>query len=188
MRDLKCAPGMVFLGRRRCLRARSGRSSLFVLLAGGFSVVALALLAGASRELGVGAVEKLVDQSALAQTPCCDSTGGLSIDPIASAIPGTLVLESEGWRISNTDADPLVIKHVTINGEHAAPIGCGACGHIKPAFDRHYPVTVESGKSVRIFGYAYGDYRSYRKTVKNLVIETDRGTFHYSATAGVEAE
>jgi hypothetical protein len=168
--------------------ARGGRSSFTVVIGGCLFVVALALLAGASREFGVGRVQKTVDQSVLAQAPCCQSMGGLSVDPIASAVPGSLVLESEGWRIANTDSEPLVIKGVTINREHLAPVGCGSCGHVRRDNGRSYPVTVEPGDSVRIFGYALGDRASYRGQVRDLTIETDRGTFHYSPSSGVEAE
>lgn len=186
MRISQSSPELISPGRICRLRARSGRSSLFVLLCGFVAVSTIAILAGASRPLGT--VQKLVDQSALAQAGCCEGAGGLSVDPIASAVPGTMVLESEGWRISNTDSDPLVIKRVMINGEHAAPIGCGSCGHVRRSGNRNYPVTVESGESVRIFGYAVGDYSSYCKQVTHLVIETDRGTFRYSASSGVEAQ
>jgi hypothetical protein len=159
-----------------------------VVIGGFIAVVALGLLAGASHDLGLGRVQKTLDQSVLAQAPCCQSMGGVSVDPVASAVPGTLVLESEGWRISNTDSDPLVIKSVTINREHLAPIGCGSCGHVRRDASHTYPVTVEPGDSVRIFGYALGDRASYCKQVRDLTIETDRGTFRYSPTSGVEAE
>ena len=168
------------------LRARSGRSSLLGLLCAFVAVCMVALLAGASRQIGT--VQKLVDQSALAQAACCDGAGGLSVDPIASAVPGTMVLESEGWRISNTDSEPLIVKRVMINGEHPASIGFGSCGHIRRDKERRYPVAIESGGSVRIFGYAVGDYSSYCKPVSYLVIETDRGTFRYSPSSGVEVQ
>jgi hypothetical protein len=186
MRACQPAPGMVSSGCIPCFEARSGRGSVFVVLCSFVAAVTLTLAAGASRPLGT--VQKLVDQSTLAQADCCAGTGGLNVDPIASAVPGTMVLESEGWRISNTDAEPLVVKRVMINGEHPAPIGCGSCGHVRRAKDLSYPVTVQSGESVRIFGYALGDYRSYCRPVKYLVIETDRGTFRYSPNSGVEAE
>jgi hypothetical protein len=159
-----------------------------VLVTGLVAVSGLATAAVAARELGVGRIEKSVYQSALTQPPCCQTVDGLSVDPIASALPGTLILRSEGWRISNLDSDALIINRVSINGEHVAPIGCGSCGHVKRADWRTYPITVESGASVRIFGYEVGDRSSYRKPVKYLVIETDRGTFRYSPDAGVEAQ
>src|SRR5579864_9367099 len=110
MSDPKLAPGVLVSRRCRYSHARSGRSRLLVVMTGLAAAIALALAAGASRELGVGTVQKSVDQSVLEQAPCCESMGGLSVDPIASALPGTRFLESEGWRISNTDADPLVIN------------------------------------------------------------------------------
>lgn len=186
MRISQSSPERVFPEHFCRRRARSGRSSLFVLLCGFVAVSMVALLAGASRQLGT--FQKLVDQSALAQADCCQGAGGISVDPIASAVPGTMVLESEGWRISNTESDPLIIKRVMINGEHAAPIGCGSCGHIRRATGCSYPATIESGGSLRIFGYAVGDYRSYCKQVSYLVVETDRGTFRYSPSSGVEAQ
>jgi hypothetical protein len=127
-------------------------------------------------------------RSALAQTPECECLSGISIDPIASAVPGTMTLESEGWHIANTDADPLVIRSVTINDEFLAPLGASARGHVRRHRGRHYPISVRSGESVSIFGYALGDPASYGNQVRQLILDTNRGKFRYTPTGGLEQQ
>lgn len=179
--------------RRHSRPPRLGIGSRYPLLlfTACLALTLLGVLIGASQPIGteaLGAPEKSVLRSALVQTPDCECLGGISVDPIASAVPGTMTLECEGWRIGNTDTDPLVIRSVTINHEYLAPLGSSARGHIRRHRGQHYPITIRSGESASIFGYALGDPASYTNQVRQLVLDTNRGKFRYTPSGGLEQQ